>query len=252
MVKRDASKANGLLPHLAKETQNLAADLAYQDCFARGPARTEITEAIGKLNARLIDNANLYFCGDLQNQRDAVADTILAVDDFLADQGIARMALVPLVRPVQSLVERENNSLDPLFCERARKGTPKRTMNRLVRTGILAAFAEAWLDAHNGESRTKPLLLAEAARSLKGPWFAGVTRAKLKTARDLVSQEASDHPSVIHAKRTLADIARAAEIYGAKAAIFIMANFYNNCPPHYAFGNMGISKTPHVPPNADE
>jgi hypothetical protein len=241
-------------PHLkpSQKAQMLAADLAYQDCFARSPARTEITEAIAKLNARLIDNANLYFRGNLQDQRDAVADTLLTVDDFLADQGIARMALIPLVRPVQSLVDRENNSLDPLFCERARTGTPKRTMNRLVRTGILAAFAEAWLEAHADEGRTQPLLLADAERRLKGPWFTGVTRAKLKTARDLVSQEASDHPSVIQAKRTRADIARAAGMYGAKAAIFIMANFYNNCPPHYAFGSMGISKTPHVSPSADD
>ncbi|MDZ4314746.1 MAG: hypothetical protein U0989_08280 [Azonexus sp.] len=252
MTKKEASKGSGRVAPPTSRTQILAADLAYHNCFARGPARTEITEAIRKLNARLIDNANLYLRGNLQEQRDAVADTLLTVDDFLADQGISRMALVPLVRPVQSLVERENNSLDPLFCERARKGTPARTMNRLVRTGILAAFAEAWLDAYDSEGRNQPLLLAEAVRSLKGPWFAGVTRAKLKTARDLVSQEASDHPSVIQAKQTRADIAQAAEVYGAKAAIFIMANFYNNCPPYYAFGNMGISKTPHVSPSADE
>ncbi|MCL4673279.1 MAG: hypothetical protein KJZ64_10165 [Sphingomonadaceae bacterium] len=229
-----------------------AAELAFQDCFARGPARTEIREAIEKLNARLIDNANLYLQGNLQDQRDALADTLLAVEDFLADQGIARMALVPLLRPVQALVEREDNSLDPLFCERARTGTPKRTLNRLVRTGILAAFAKAWLEAHAGDGRNQQLLLAEAARSLKGPWFAGVTRAKLKTARDLVNQEASDHPSVMQANSTQADIARAAEMYGAKAAIFIVANYYNNCPPHYAFGSMGISKTHHVSPSAED
>jgi hypothetical protein len=159
------------------------------------------------------------------------------------------LALQPILRPVEALVERENNTLDPMFAERKRKSRPKRTLDMHNRNGILAALADAWLEAHADDDRKQNLLLVEAARAFQGPWFKGVTHAKLKTARDLVSQEATDHPSVEQAKRTRADIARATELYGLKNAITIMVRYLNQCPPSFAFGNMKILETPTVSPS---
>ena len=228
-----------------------AAELVSRDCFARGPAKVEAGSALDALNLRLADNAALYLHGNLQNQRDAVADSLLAVEGFLADQGIARLALLPLLRPVEALVEREKNTIDPLFAERVRDGKPMRTLDRLNRIGILAALADAWLDTHAGDGRSQKLLLDEARRTFAGRWFKNLTRARLKTARDLVSQEAADHPAVEQARRTRADIERTAELYGPKNAITIMVRYLNECPPSSAFGNMRILETPTVSPSGE-
>lgn len=228
-----------------------AAELVSRDCFARGAAKTEIREAIHTLNLRLADNAALYLRGNLQDQRDAVAETLLAVEGFLADQGLSRFALVPILRPVEALVERENNTRDPLFSEGIRGKRPKRTLDRLNRIGILAALADAWLNAHAGDGRSQKLLLDEARRSFKGRWFKNLTSAQLKTARDMVNQEAADHLAVEQARRTRADIDRAAELYGPKNAITIMVRYLNECPPSFAFGNMKILETPAVSPSGN-
>jgi hypothetical protein len=228
-----------------------AAELVSRDCFARGPANTEIREAIHTLNRRLVDNATLYLRGDLQDQRDAVADTLLAVEGFLADQGLSRLALFPILRPVEALVERENNTIDPLFAERVRDGKPKRTLDKLNRIGILAGLADAWLDAHAGDGRSPKLLLDEATRTFKGRWFKNLTRAQLRTARDLVREESADHPSVEQARRTRADIERTAELYGPQNAIAIMVRYLNECPPSFAFGNLKILETPAVSPSGE-
>ncbi len=248
------AKAVKKIPAFSKPTEQqfvTAVEAVSRDRFARGAAKTEIREAVHALNLRLTDNADLYLRGSLQDQRDAVADTLLAVEGFLADQGLARLALLPILRPVEALVERENNTIDPLFSERARDGKPKRTLDRLNRIGILAALADAWLDAHAGDGRPQKLLLDEARRSFRGRWFKNLTSAQLKTARDLVSQEAADHPSVEQARRTRADIARAAEVYGPKNAIAIMVRYLNECPPSFAFGNMKILETPAVSPSGE-
>lgn len=238
-------------PNPTEKLFSAAAELVSHDCFARGPAKTEIREAIHALNLRLTDNAALYLRGKLQDKRDAVADSLLAVEGFLADQGLSRLALLPLLRPVEALVERENNTIDPLFAERPRGGKPKRTLDRLNRIGILAALADAWLDAHAGDDRPQKLLLDEARRTFRGRWFKNLTSAQLKTARDLVSQEAADHPSVEKAKLTRADIDRTAELFGLKNAIAIMVRYLNECPPSFAFGNGRILDTPHVSPSGE-
>lgn len=237
------------VPPFPKPTEReftAAAELVSRDCFARGHAEVDTESGVNALNTRLADNANLYLHGNLQDQRDAVADSLLAVEGFLADQGLSRLALLPILRPVEALVERENNTIDPLFAERARSGTPKRTLDRLNRIGILAALADAWLIAHSGEGHPQKVLLNRAIQTFKGRWFKNLSRAQLETARELVSQEAADHPAVEQAARTRADIERAAEHYGSKNAILIVVRYLNECPPSFAFGNSKILKTTHV------
>ncbi len=153
-----------------------ASELALQDCFARGPATVEVGNAIVALDFRLVDNATLYLRGNLQEQRDSVADSLMAVEKFLTDLGLSKLSLEPLMRPVLALVERENNTIDPLFAERARSGKPKRTLNQLNRMGILAALADTWLDAHANEGLSHVILLGKAQRTFKGRWFKNLTR----------------------------------------------------------------------------
>lgn len=238
------------LPKPTEKQCKQAAERALRDCLALQRVTLDSPTATTELNTRLADNFILYAQGDLQNQRDAVADSLLAVEVFLSNLGISQLALQPILRPVEALAERENNTIDPLFAERVRGGTPKRTLDRLNRMGILAALADAWLDAHAGDDRPQKLLLDEASRTFKGQWFKNLTSAQLKTARDLVSQEADNHPAVEQAKRTRADINRAAELYGDKIAITIMVRYLNECPPSFAFGNKKISETPTVSPSS--
>lgn len=231
-----------------------AAERALQDSLALQRVAVDSPMAAAKLNARLADNFMLYAQGDLQDQRDAVADSLLAVEVFLSNLGISKLALQPILRPVEALVERENNTTDPMFAERKRGGKPKRTLDKLNRIGILASLADAWLSAHSKERRDQDALLREAARAFKGQWFNGLTKAQLKTARDYVSQSALediDHPSVLQARLTKAQIEQAAEQYGAKNAIHVIVAFLNASPRSFAFGNTKILETPTVCPNDD-
>jgi hypothetical protein len=207
--------------------------------------------ALEQLHARLVEDAQLYESDDLQDQRDAVADSLLAVVDFLKAQGFAAATLSTLMRPVAALAERENNSLDLMFAQRARGGRPKSTLADHERTGILAALAEGWLRAREGDSRPQPLKLAEASRKMKGKWFGSVTRAQLETARELVNQEASDHPAVQHFQLFCSFFDTTAETFGIESAFDIMVQWLNSTSTPFGFGQRGILKTSAVSPTED-
>ena len=131
---------------------------------------------------------------------------------------------------------------------RARAGRPKATLTQHERTGILAAFAEFWLCAHRNDGRSQKDKLSEAARKLRGRWFGQVDRAQLETARDLVNQEAKDHPAVGHAHIFYAGMVRAAEMFGIENAFTITIRFLNDNRSSFGLGEGGISKTPGVSP----
>lgn len=209
-------------------------------------------EALNQLHALLANHAQLYETGDLQNQRDSVAAALLAVKDYLIAQGFAQATLAPLMRPVSSLVERENNSLDLMFTERARGGRPKATMADHERTGILAALAEAWLKLHSDDPRTQSQKLEEAARQMRGRWFGQVTKAQLKTSRDLVLQEAKDHLAVKHASLVYSWFVKAAEMLGPRGAFDMMIHLFNENKMSFGGGEGGILKTPPVSPSGDD
>lgn len=226
----------------------LASQQTIQNRHSRERLHGGRVAALDKLHAQLAEDARLYESDNLQDQRDAVAHALLAVTDFLKAQGFANPTLAPLMRPVAALAERENNSKDLMFAQRARGGRPKTTLAAHERTGILAALAEGWLRTHEDDDRPQTDKLADAARKMKGRWFGTVTRAQLETAREMVNQEANDHPAVGHARLFYSFFERTAESFGVENAFSIMVRWLNDTNVPFGFGQGGISKTPSVSP----
>jgi hypothetical protein len=210
--------------------------------------------ALRSLKSRLSTCANLYESPEPETKRRAVGSALVAVSDFLEAHGFPPASILPIMHPAAALAERENGTLDPLFCEkpsatRPRGGRPKSTMDDQMRTGILAAFANAWLEQTRTDSRPQRLKLAEAARKMRGGWFGEITRANLTTARDMVSQEAKNHPAVVVAKAFEGLFDEARTEFGAAGAFQAMIDYVNWAP---AGRMMGFLKTPHVSPSADD
>jgi hypothetical protein len=228
-----------------------AARQTGQDRYTRQRPQGGRVAALDKLHAQLVDDAQLYESEDSQDQRDAVAHALLAVADFLKAQGFSNPTLAPLMRPVAALVERENNSLDLVFTQRARVGRPKATLAEHERSGILAALAEAWLRTHGSDDRPQSGKLADAARKMKGRWFGIVTCAQLETARELVSQETKDHPAVRKARMFYGWYIKTVETFGVENAFPIMVRNLNDTKLPFGAGEGGILKTPGVSPTKD-
>lgn len=220
--------------------------------YVRKPSQGAPEWALWQLHSALVANAKLYETGDLDDQRDAVAGSLLAVHDYLVGRGFALAAIAPLMRPVAALVERETRSIDLLFAQRKKGGRPKATLADHARTGILAALASFWLEWHEHDERKQITKLREAARNMKGPWFGGVTGANLKTARDLVMQEAKEHPAVLEAGRFKSEtIQTARALYGDANAWIVLIQMLNDISPKYA-AIAKIEKTPPVSPIDDD
>jgi len=217
----------------------------------RLPAHGGRVAALRMLHSQLASNAALYEKGDRQDQRDAVAASLLAVTKFLARQGFSVAVLAPIMRPVEALAEREGNSLDPMFTERVRNGRPAAKQSDYQRAGILAALTGAWLELMADDGRKQDQKLDELVRQMRGGWFAGVSKAKLKQARELVSQESNNHPAVRHARIYNRHLLKAAERHGPRNGIEIMIHFLNSTPPLPGLGHP-IWKTPHVSPTEDD
>ena len=249
--KREANpRKPPLRPPTASEFGD-ARDTALQSSFERRQAGPAPVWALWVLHARMVEVARLYLSEDLQDQRDAVAESILAVHDYLVGRGFAPLTVAPLMRTVAALAERENGNLDYLFCERSRAGRPKATMSEHERTGVLAALATFWLELNRTSGRRQNELLAEAARKMKGPWFGTVTGSNLKTARDLVMQEARDHPAVSEAARFTADaIANARASFGDREAWRVLIQFLNDVSASHGAVTR-IAKTPRITPSDD-
>ena len=225
-----------------------AARMAKINRYGRRKAHGGRIAALENLHVRLVDDARLYESDDIQDQRDAVADSLLAIVNYLHTQGFSIGTLSPLMRPVSALTERENNSIDLMFTQRARRGRPSATHAEHERSGILAALSNAWLRAQKEQDRRQRDKLADATRRMKGRWFGTVTRAQLETARELVSQEASDHPAVITSKRFEQHLSSAEETYGAMGAFTILVRFLNDQKLTLGLGEGGILKTPSISP----
>lgn len=198
---------------------------------------------ISILRDQLTACAMLYQSDNIDRQRQAVLSALFAVTDFLTAQAFPPETLFPLMRPAIALAERENNAIDSLFAQRARAGRPKATIDELERVGILAAFANAWLIINEHDGRDQRAKLSDAAREMCGGWFGDVSRAKLKAAREIVSQEGIGHPSVIVAGEFNRYFDEAIKLVGRGKAFKHMISFVNNSP---ASRSMGILKTPTV------
>lgn len=195
------------------------------------------------LRDKLANYAVLYESQDLDQRRKAVWSALVAVTDFLKAQDFPPNTLLPIMHPAIALAERENNNLDPMFSQRARGGRPNATMAAHERTGVLAAFANAWLDLHKDDDRPQRAKLSEAARKMRGGWFGDVTPANLKTAREIVSQEAKDHPAVVVAGTFDQFFDDAIAACGAAGAFQAMISLVNESS---ASRTTGIWKTPPV------
>lgn len=149
------------------------------------------------LRVFLQNTSEVYVHGDLEQQRRAVLISLAGVVRYFQEKGFPPQTLSPILRPAIALIDRENSALDQMFSVRSRKGRSKKTFEENIRTGILAGFADGWLQLHQNDDRAQPAKLAEAARHLQGPWFGDVSRAKLETARETVSGEAKDHLAVL-------------------------------------------------------
>lgn len=193
------------------------------------PVRSRLA-AINDLHEKLVKYAELYETEQLQNKRDAVSASLMAVQECLYSIGFSLATLAPIMRPVLTLVERENNKRDPLFCASARTGRPKGSIAKETRTGVLAAFAEYWLIHHNTDQVKQNIALSRLSRVLVGKWFVKVTNVELKAARDLVMQEGKDHVAVRSAHFTAQRLQTAAQQFGTESAVSILVRFMNDLP----------------------
>lgn len=220
--------------------------------YVRRKAQDGPEWALWSLHRRLVTFAQLYETCDLQDQRDAVASSILAVHDYLMGRGFAPASLGPMMRVVAALGERENGSLDLLFCERAKSGRPKSTLADQNRAGVLAALASFWLELHPDDDRKQMQKLSDAARTMKGRWFGKIEAANLKTARDLAMQEAKDHPTVMEAIRFQSEVIEPArQKFGDSAIWTVLLRFLNDMSPMYEAA-LKIEKTRPISPSEDD
>ena len=198
-----------------------------------------------ELHEKLVASGRLYESQNLDDQREAVVDALLAVLEYLSGQGFDISSLGPLARPAQALEALEHNKLDLLFAERRGAGRPSNVLTDHERTGILAALADVWLRSHTSDPRTMPEKLREAARQMKGRWFGTITVAQLKSARALVGQEQKGHPAV-----RWADFASEwiDSTFAPNRAFDDAIAFLNEHRLPFGLGEGGISKTPHVSP----
>lgn len=198
--------------------------------YDRKRAKGGRVSALNLLNEILVANAKLYQ-GSAQDKRDAIVGQLIAIQKFLADQGFALPTLEPLMHPVTALVEREGNRLDPVFAERIGSGRPKRRLEDESRTGAIAAISEVWLDSLSGDDRTQDEKFAQLARKISGGWFGELSEAKIKSAREIVSQESSDHPAASWAALYRNELSSALEKFSYWGAIAIVVRNLNRIHP---------------------
>jgi hypothetical protein len=202
-----------------------------------------------KLRQRLDISAALYQSENLSDHRRAVSNALDAVVEFLEAREFPYEALAPILRPMLALAERESNNIDQMFAERPRTGRPKVTMDHHDRTGILAAFANAWLRLHKDDDSTQSVKLTHAATKMQGGWFHNVTRANLATAREIVSQEAKNHPAVVVSKMFDEFFEQAIASKGRHNAFRSMVDYVKTSE---ASRIRGIWKTPPVSPDSSD
>jgi hypothetical protein len=164
--------------------------------YDRGPATGPIHWGLHVLHSDLASFAKLYRGGDLQAQRDAVSSSAISIQRYLNSQGINEQTVEPLMRVVSALVEREENRLDPLFCDRARDGAPARSNKDYDRIGAIATLANIFLKLRKNEDGNTKEKLQRFARKASCEWLGNLTYSRVKAAREMVAQEAKEHPAV--------------------------------------------------------
>ncbi|MXP10757.1 hypothetical protein [Pseudoblastomonas halimionae] len=210
-----------------EEEYRFADEHVDERLFERGPANSAVQWGLWTLHEELAAAARFYRAADLQGQRDAVFASLFAVERYLKSQGFSEATTEPLIRPAEALVDREANRRDLLFCERKRSGAPSRTVADYNKIGAIAALAEAWLALHKDGDGKVADKLKRFIRHVEGPWLCNLTLSRVKAAREMVSQEAKDHPAVEWANRYRNWLAESARLGGPAAAIRTVARILN-------------------------
>lgn len=165
------------------------------DRSTRTAPRTDSSAALDELHELLLEASRSYASGPA-SQRQAVCDAVIAVADFLDDQGFGSATREPLTRIVVALSDLgQNNRPDPLFCEKPRKGKPRRSSEEAIRQGQLAALADFWLLVHKEGAESETTKLARAARRISGDHFGKLDGTALQSARAYRRQ--SDGPVLL-------------------------------------------------------
>jgi len=187
-------------------------------------------ESLSLLGSILANNTEIYENGTRQDRRDAIANCLSSVASYLSENGINLRHLKPIMHVVVSLTERENNRVDPIFCERVRSGAPSRSLARDQQDGIISAIANHWL-AHNADLTT-PLRnrLIAASRQMQNVGLGAVSAARIKQARELVSQESVDHPARVMSETVTFWLQRVSKDFGPKQAIAIILMILETAP----------------------
>ncbi len=176
----------------------------------------------------LVECSKLYLTGDLDNQRLAVTCALHQIARHFESRGFAVRSLAayyPSGAGARRTPEQRNRS--DVCAVGCGAGRPRATTDMHLRTAILAVFADVWLKMRKNDGRTQSAKLAEAARKMRGPWFGQTSGAKLKTAREVVSQESKDHLAVEFAERFRLFFDNAIAILGAESAFPLMARYIN-------------------------
>lgn len=173
--------------------------------------------------------AEKYLSDDLDDQRLAVVTALMEVSRYLESIGLPAKAILPIIRPAQALADRQQNELDPMFAKRLQRqgGRPRATASAKWRTALLACFADKWLEVRSGDGRDQKLKLAEAARKMKGPWFEGVSAARLKSARELISCGAKDDDAVLFYKHFKEFFDEVTDRFGGERGFMLMVRYIN-------------------------
>lgn len=182
------------------------------------------------LREKLMLCAALSESESLERQRQAIFSALFAVTDYLDSQNFPPSTLLPIMRPAIALAELQDNIVDPLFAQRSRDGRPKTSIDDHERTGILAAFANAWLRLHRSDPLGQREKLSAAARAMRGDRFGKVDRAKLKSARDMVSQGSKGSEAAMVAMEFERLFDDAIELVGPGRAFQFMVDFVNRMP----------------------
>lgn len=186
---------------------------AREQAYVRGEPEADTEQALDALYARLVEAAQAYETGPKQ-QRQAVCDAIIAVNEFLEGQGFSGATLIPLKRVVFAMTNLcKQNQPDPLFCEKRSKTKGKRKIEDSVRQGHLAALADAWIKSALADEGDERAMLNRAARHISGNHFGTVKGVSLQSAR--AYQRQAHHPELLYdaydqMKQTLAREAEAA------------------------------------------
>ncbi len=221
---------------VAEETIQSGIAAVKERLYTRQAFRTLGEFDLDALHDEFVEAARLYEAGDLDDQRYAVASQISLIYDFFGELGFSAVTLTPLIRPLSALAELKSDIADPLFAKNKRSGRPKRSFDQLNRIGVLAALTDFWLAA-KGENEIADVLLSQATRLFKGRWFGNVTKAQLKSARILISQEAGDHEAVQSYEHFSTEIRKLSEELGPDQALAITVRTLNEAPASTALGN---------------